>query len=169
MAFDFNHDQTTFKPLNNGSPSGGGFDWSNPGGSSSGSSFDSGFSNSTAGLDSGGFNMPSNDPFSLSSDPFQTSNATAQVPVRPPTDNGTNRTRMNYAKPQRSRRPTRGPVQLPWNYIIPGSLIVALIVLCIIFRDAITDFLAQILTWAIVILVVYIIIRIIFGRRRRRW
>lgn len=73
----------------------------------------------------------------------------------------------NTPRPNRTYAP-RANISIPWRIIIPALLIIAAIVLCVIYRDSITQFLAQILAWLIVIVIIVLIIRgLIFGRRRR--
>lgn len=158
MAFEF--DQTGFQKQGDGFTDSGGFGWSNAGGfgpEDDHSSFGD-FKTESMNTWGGDSFAADSDPFRSQSSPFQ-----AEEPM------GLSRPKMNYERSAKKRRPSRGPIQIPWNYIIPGFLIAAAITLCIVFRDVITDFLAQVLAWAIVILVIYIIIRLVFGGRRRRW
>lgn len=46
--------------------------------------------------------------------------------------------------------------------------IVIAIILCVVFRRQITEFLMTVLSWVIIILILYIILKIIFSPRRRR-
>lgn len=57
---------------------------------------------------------------------------------------------------------------IPWNVVLPIIGLVALVILCVVFRDAITEFLVQVLTWIIMILVIIFLVKwLIFGGRRR--
>ena len=52
--------------------------------------------------------------------------------------------------------------------VIPLVLLAAVLVFCYVYRDAITKFLAQILSWVIVLLIIFLVLRgIIKGGRRR--
>lgn len=56
---------------------------------------------------------------------------------------------------------------LPWNLILPIGAVVALVIFLWIFRHQITAFLTQVLSWIIIILIIYVVIRwILFPRRR---
>lgn len=175
MAFDFGNGQTGFEWKNDGG-GGGGFDWSHPESGGHGFGDEGGFGGASgfggtpsndAGFGSGWSDSMQNDPFSSSGGAFQSTTPGTQM-MQPTSDGTPLRPQMSYAKPRKARRPRSAPVNIPWNYIIPAVLIIAAIVLCVVFRDVITEFLAQLLTWAIVILVIYIIIRLVFGGRRRR-
>lgn len=59
---------------------------------------------------------------------------------------------------------------IPWKYILLALIIVVAVILCVIYRQAITSFLMELLTWAIIIFAIVLIIRFgIFRRRGRRW
>ena len=55
---------------------------------------------------------------------------------------------------------------IPWKPIIIAVCIIAAIAFCWIYRDAITEFIGQVIAWIIIIAVVVLIIRFLF---RRRW
>jgi hypothetical protein len=62
---------------------------------------------------------------------------------------------------------------IPRKYVGIVLGVVLVIAFCIIFRQQITDFLNMVLSWVITIVVivavVYILLRVLFGGRRRRW
>ena len=66
-----------------------------------------------------------------------------------------------------SPRQSRGGLGA-WSVVIPLVLLAAVLVFCYVYRDAITKFLAQILSWVIVLLIIFLVLRgIIKGGRRR--
>lgn len=70
------------------------------------------------------------------------------------------------ARPKKARNPF--PIDaIPWGKVLPILAVVLGIVLIIVFRDEITAFIRQLLSWTIAILVIYLIIRFLFFRRRR--
>lgn len=68
-------------------------------------------------------------------------------------------------------RRTYSPVNefhIPWNIILPLIGIVVIVAFCWIYREAITDFLMQVLNWIFIILLIIFLIKwFIFPRRRR--
>ncbi len=58
--------------------------------------------------------------------------------------------------------------QIPWRIVLPIIAVIALVVLCFVFKDAITSFLSQVLAWVIIILIIIAVFKwLIFPRRRR--
>ena len=71
-------------------------------------------------------------------------------------------------RPATHRGGGSGMPAIHWNMVIPIIGIVILVVLCVVFREAITEFLVQVLTWVIMILVIIFLVKwFIFGGRRR--
>lgn len=68
--------------------------------------------------------------------------------------------------PVRSRAP-RMAFSLPWNRLLPVLAVLALLVVCFVFRAAIKAFLMELLTWAITLLVVIFIFKyLLLGGKR---
>ena len=93
-------------------------------------------------------------------------------PLQPnlPAMNDRQRHRLSPQRTPTRMRGVRQPsnVQIPWRIVLPIIAIIAIIVLCIVFKDAITSFLAQVLTWVLIVLIIIAIIKwLIFPRRRR--
>lgn len=73
--------------------------------------------------------------------------------------------------PPRQSRPVRRPVArsgflefVPWNVVLPVLLVVAVVALCVIFRESIMRFLSDLLSLAIVLLIVIWIFKmLLFG------
>lgn len=71
--------------------------------------------------------------------------------------------------PARRRRGMGGYADIPWRIILPIIGIAILVILCVVFRDAITEFLAQVLAWVIVVIIIVCLLKwLVFGGRRRR-
>ena len=67
----------------------------------------------------------------------------------------------------RSRAP-RPAFSLPWDRLLPVLAVLALLVVCFVFRSAIKAFLMDLLTWAIILLVIIWIFKsLLFGGKRR--
>lgn len=64
------------------------------------------------------------------------------------------------------RRMPQGSSTIPIKAILIAVAIIAGIVLCVVFRDEITQFIAQLLAWIIVICIAVIVLRLLFRRRR---
>ena len=101
-------------------------------------------------------------------------------PSRPPGGSRNIRRPRNTLKPSTVRpfRPGTGSQPHPprqsrgglgvWSVVITLVLLVAVLVFCYVYRDAITKFLAQILSWVIVLFIIFLVLRgIIKGGRRR--
>ena len=72
-------------------------------------------------------------------------------------------------RPAAPRGRAGGYCSIPWRIIFPVIVLAIAVILCVVYRDAITEFLAQVLAWVIVILVIICLIKwLIFGGRRRR-
>ena len=57
---------------------------------------------------------------------------------------------------------------IPWRTLMPLIGIILAVVLCVIYRDAITSFLAQVLSWLITIGIIILLFKwLIFGGKRR--
>ncbi len=96
-----------------------------------------------------GRSMPSPDPVRRAAPPAEP-RPRPHPPVRRP--------------PMRSRSPR---FSLPWGRVLPVLAVLALLVVCFVFRSAITAFLMDLLTWAIILLVViYIFKCLLFGGKR---
>lgn len=152
------------------SPSGfGGFDNSN--GFDSPGSF-GGFDNSSGfgGAPSGGEGDMGRSQTSFSdqfkvNDPFQ---ATGNEHMT--RDDG--RAPMQYANPAKKIRPprmSRGSNGISRNALLTICGIAAALVLCIVFRNQISDFLEQLLTWVFSVILIIVLLRLFVFRRRRRW
>lgn len=64
------------------------------------------------------------------------------------------------------RRMPQGSSTIPIKAILIVVAIITGIVLCVVFRDEITQFIAQLLAWIIVICIAVIALRLLFRRRR---
>ena len=64
------------------------------------------------------------------------------------------------------RRMPQGSSTIPIKAILIVVAIITGIVLCVVFRDEITQFIAQLLAWIIVICIAVIVLRLLFRRRR---
>ena len=72
-------------------------------------------------------------------------------------------------QPRTSRQPRGGGFAFPWAAVILLVLLAAVLGFCYLYRDAISNFLAQLLSWVIILLIIYLVLRgILFGGRRRR-
>ncbi len=77
-------------------------------------------------------------------------------------------------QPQRRSAPKRPPVRraptssfsIPWNTVLPIIGIICVILFLYLFRSEISAFLSQILSWAITIIIIVLIFRWLFRRRR---
>lgn len=61
---------------------------------------------------------------------------------------------------------SRMPLQIPLKAIIIVLAVIAAVVLVIVFRRELTVFFMRLLTWAVVILIVFVLFKILFRRRR---
>lgn len=82
-----------------------------------------------------------------------------------------NRQRYNSNLPKTPIRTKIGRqpsnIQIPWRMVLLLITITTIIILCIIFREAITSFLVQVLTWTLIVLIIIAIIKwLIFPKRR---
>lgn len=119
---------------------------------------------------SGGFtNRPRVNPSSsYRSQPTQTS--TDLPSPEPPSYSGRtpNYPRVNRRQARQQSSPR--DIQIPWRIILTVLLVVGaiggVVTLCIVYREAITNFLMQLLTWAIILLVIFLLIRFIIRRFR---
>ena len=74
--------------------------------------------------------------------------------------------RKTGIKPPSIHRPSSG-TNIPWSSLLIIIGIIAIIAFCWIFREAITDFLMQLLTWVIIILIIIFVIKwFIFPKRK---
>ena len=68
--------------------------------------------------------------------------------------------------PRVSRRPS--DFQFPWRIVLPVLAVIGIVVLCVVYRDAISAFLSQVLAWVLTVVIILLILRwLIFPRRRR--
>ena len=58
---------------------------------------------------------------------------------------------------------------LPWKYIVIVLFIALAVTLCVIYREAITGFLYEVLKWVLIVLAIVFIVRFLIFRRRRRY
>lgn len=76
---------------------------------------------------------------------------------------------MNKRKQEECRK--RGNKKTPdtsGKFLYVLGVVAVIIFLCVIFRRQITEFLMTVLSWVIIILILYLILRLIFFPRRRR-
>ena len=60
-------------------------------------------------------------------------------------------------------------VSIPWRSAFPVIGIILLVILCVVFREAIMEFLTQVLAWIIIILIIVFLVKhFIFGGNRRK-
>lgn len=71
----------------------------------------------------------------------------------------------NHKYPHQRMVP-QGSSPVPIKAILIAVAIITGIILCVVFRDEITQFIAQLLAWIIVICIAVIALRILFRRRR---
>lgn len=64
------------------------------------------------------------------------------------------------------RRMPQGSSPIPIKAILIAVAIITGIVLCVVFRDEITQFIAQLLAWIIAICIAVIVLKLLFRRRR---
>lgn len=96
---------------------------------------------------SGGFS-PSN--FSV----FNNQNKRQREPRKRPMRSGYNRRSGNF--------------QIPWNILLPIIIVLVIVILLFVFKDVITSFLMQVLSWIVIVLIIIGIINwFIFPRHRR--
>lgn len=71
-------------------------------------------------------------------------------------------------RPPVCNREPRTAFSLPWGRLLPVLAVLALLVVCYVFRAAIKTFLMELLTWAIILLVIIFIFKwLLFGGKRR--
>ncbi len=76
--------------------------------------------------------------------------------------------RRNRGQRHRGTRFRHEPVYIPWNLILPVLFIGVIVALLVIFRREITNFLSMVLSWVIVIVIIFLLLRwVLFGGRRR--
>lgn len=74
--------------------------------------------------------------------------------------------RKTKIKPPSVHQSSSG-MNIPWNILLPIIGIIAVVIFCWIFREEITNFLMQLLTWVIVILVIIFIVKwFIFPKKK---
>ena len=120
-----------------------------------------GFSNTPSGFQDRPNNTPDrqtgfqNKPTGFQNRPESRSGANGGTSLTP-----VNNSPVRFAPRTPTKRPAAhrgggiGMPSIPWNVVIPIIGIVILVVLCVVFREAITEFLVQVLTWIIMILVI---------------
>lgn len=75
--------------------------------------------------------------------------------------------RKTGIKPPSVHRPSSGS-KISWNALLPIIGIIAIIAFCWIFREAITNFLMQLFTWVIIILIIIFVIKwFIFPKKKK--
>ena len=94
--------------------------------------------------------------------------STPQPPaVRPDPARGRGQGGRVPRPPRPARQPRGGGFAIPWTAVILLVLLAAVLIFCYCYRDVITEFLAQVLSWVIILLIIYLVLRrILFGRRR---
>lgn len=70
--------------------------------------------------------------------------------------------RVRPARPHVGRSAPLSVQNLPWAKILPILGIISVIVLCFVFRDVITAFIAQVAAWVIVVLILFLIVKHMF-------
>ena len=91
------------------------------------------------------------------------------VPPGPAGNGGRGGRSPRPPRPCTARRPRSGGFAFPWAAVILLVLLAAVLGFCYLYRDAISNFLAQLLSWVIILLIIYLVLRgILFGGRRRR-
>lgn len=104
--------------------------------------------------------------------PERKSNTTSEVkPSNTPVSTGYKPSIKGPHRPS-ARRTTAGfsDFSIPWKIVLPIIILFIVLTICWIYRDAITSFLTQLLTWVIIIVVIIFLIRwfILPGGRRRK-
>jgi len=62
-----------------------------------------------------------------------------------------------------------GGSSVPWRILLPVIGILIVVALCVIFRQAIAEFMTQLITWAVIILIILLLFKwLIFGGRKKR-
>jgi hypothetical protein len=91
--------------------------------------------------------------------------AKAQVPVpAPPSRRASER---GPSRPPVHRAPLTGlPSSIPWNFVITVLGIIAVVVFLWLFRDVITAFLSQVLSWILTIVIILGILKFFLFPRR---
>lgn len=81
--------------------------------------------------------------------------------MRDRSDSGESRRNL----PQRRRPDRRLDVRIPWEIVLPLVCVIVAVTMIWVFRDAITAFLSQLLSWAVMIVIlVFIIKKMIFPK-----
>lgn len=188
MAFDFSGSKRPKAPSSGGSRNDIDYTSSDStprpsSGSTSASGGFSGFQNRPTGFQdkpSGFQDRPANEPARQSGFQNKPSGFQNRPESKAGTSGNTSLTPVNHS-PARSapRAPVKRPAThrrgvsndfgaIPWNVVLPIIGLIALVILCVVFREAITEFLVQVLTWIIMILVIIFLVKwLIFGGRRR--
>ena len=93
----------------------------------------------------------------------------------PQTDTGLRPTPHSAPVRPASKPPVKRPAvrgggsSVPWKILLPVISILIVIALCVIFRQAIAEFMSQLIAWAIVILIILALFKLlIFGGRKKR-
>lgn len=135
----------------------------------------SGFSNQGAGFRDTPREMPSrqsgfqNRPSSGFSNEPERSRFAGNTSLSPARNTPTRTAPRPPAKrPATQQRRSGGLPYIPPKIVLLVIGIIVLVTLCIIFREAITTFLVQVLTWVVIVLIIVLLIKLLF-RRRRRW
>lgn len=183
MAFDFNGSKRPSAPSNNssrkdidyssldsdsdfsGRPSGG---FSDP---------PSSFGKQATGFDNTSGNAPQrqsgfqNKPSGFSNRPENKSGTNTDTAMRPVRNSPTRSAPRAPAKrPATQRGGVSGDfASIPWRIVLPIIGIIFLVIVCVVFREAITEFLTQVLAWIIIILIIVFLVKwFIFGGNHRK-
>lgn len=110
-------------------------------------------------------------PTGFSNRPENRSGSNNDTAMRPVRNSPTRSTPRAPAKRPATQRSSSGGyfASVPWRIVPPIIGIIILVILCVVFREAITAFLTQVLAWIIIILIIVFLVKwFIFGGIRRK-
>lgn len=126
-----------------------------------------GFSGRPAGREGDRVGGSSSRPFGFRNRPRPSRQSFEHEP--PPQDGSTHSSRSRPVRHPAVRRGAQHRVEaMPWNIVIPLLIAVALVVLCVVFRESIIQFLSQLLSYIVIIaILIFILKSFLFGGGRR--